>query len=141
MNNSKRTTLRVLAFFCCIAVAFSFMLPYDTAYAATTLGDQPETFKAEELTGDLMGQEVPLAKKYQDMIDYYMIKDGPVYKGSGQCWGYAEMMRKRFGSGGGKTVSLNKKATKKSVYNALKDVKPGTHLSLQIKSQVLFNEH
>ncbi len=132
----RKGSIRVLAALCCIALIVSF-LPVQPAYAYTVkeLGDQPYVEEAEEgaLGGAtyLMGKEVPVKKVYQDMIDYYLIKDGPVYKGSGQCYGYAEMMRKRFGSGSGKKVTVNKNASAKNMYKYLKDVKPGTHVRFQ----------
>ena len=51
----------------------------------------------------------------------------PVYKGKGQCYGYAEMIRQMFGTGY-KERRYGIKATKKNLYNKLKDLKPGTHV-------------
>lgn len=51
----------------------------------------------------------------------------PVYKGTGQCYGYAEMIRKMFGKSY-RERRYGIKATKKNLYNKLKDLKPGTHV-------------
>ena len=54
------------------------------------------------------------------------------YKGSGQCYGYAESIRKLFGKGY-KQRNYGVKPTKKNVYNKLKKLKPGTHVRFSAK--------
>ena len=49
------------------------------------------------------------------------------YKGSGECYGFAEMIRKRFGSGYRK-YNHRFTVTKTNLYKCLKNKKPGTHI-------------
>lgn len=68
--------------------------------------------------------------KAQAVIEYIYAEYGSntkFYKGSGECYGFAEMIRKRFGSGYRKynhRVSI----TKNNLYKCLKNKKPGTHI-------------
>ena len=75
-----------------------------------------------------LGLDTPVSKRDQAIIDYNVLSGGTVFKGAGECYGYAESVRKLFGSGSGKRTTINKKATKKNMYNALKNCKPGTHV-------------
>lgn len=54
------------------------------------------------------------------------------YKGSGQCYGYAEKIRKMFGKKY-KQRKYGVKATKANFYKKLKKLKPGTHVRLSAK--------
>lgn len=51
----------------------------------------------------------------------------PVYRGTGQCYGYAEMIRQLFGTTY-RERRYGVKVTKKLLYNKLKDLRPGTHV-------------
>lgn len=107
------------------------------AFAATEVDVSDFVTKAYEQTEvegtRLIGKNVPVSKKYQALIDHCMLRDGRKYKGSGECYGYAEMMRKRFGTGYRK-VTVNKKYSGKNIYKYLKDVKPGTHVRIKYGS-------
>ena len=70
---------------------------------------------------------MPVSKNYQALIQYNISTGGTVFKGSGECWGYAEKVRRLFGSGGRKT-SVKKRNTGTNLYNTLKNVRPGTHV-------------
>lgn len=55
-----------------------------------------------------------------------------VFKGSGECFGYAESIRKLFGTSY-KQRNYGVKPTKKNVYKRLKNLRPGTHLRFAAK--------
>ncbi len=114
-----------------LIIAFTFTWTVEPASAESVIDKDSYTHEAidkTEMEGEiLIGEQVPVNKKVQALIDYYRIKDGSKYKGSGECYGYAEMMRKRFGSGS-RTVTVNKKASGYNFYKYLKDVRPGTHV-------------
>ena len=50
-----------------------------------------------------------------------------IFKGKGECYGYAEMIRQMYGTGY-KQRSCGVKATPASMYKYLKNLKPGTHV-------------
>ncbi len=110
----------------CIILGAVFCLPdTDQAYAAV----QEQIYEPyETAVNGLHGKDVPVSKDYQAMIQYNISSGGTVYKGSGECWGYAEKIRRMFGSGGGRKTSVKKKATAKNMYKYLKKVRPGTHV-------------
>ena len=117
--------------FCLIFTASSVMPVSEKAYAISSEEEVYDPYEEEDPWDDntdlLRGTEVPVKKIYQSMIQYNISTGGTKYKGSGQCWGYAEKIRKLFG-GGGRTKNVRKKSTKKNIYNALKNVRPGTHV-------------
>ena len=110
---------------------------------------EDETFIPEEQNYrgkliDLPGPDITKDKRDAGVINYLFAKyygsdifftnanEGfyycsTIYKGSGQCWGYAEKCRKLFGTGG-KKKTIRKKVTKKNLYKYLKNCRPGTHL-------------
>ena len=68
--------------------------------------------------------------KTQAMIEYVYASYGSndkFFKGRGECYGYAEMIRQYFGSGY-RQKSFGVKATPASMYKYLKKLKPGTHV-------------
>ena len=75
------------------------------------------------------GKECTGNKTAQASIDYLLryYQDGAKFKGRGQCWGYAEFVRKFMG-GGGKPKYYKKKNTHAAVVKALKGCRPGTHV-------------
>ena len=89
--------LHVVAIIITVAVMFTSM-PFDTY--ATTYDAESEIW-AEDIGGyieDLGGHKA----KTQAIIDFVVTtysKPNVKYKGKGQCYGYAEMIRKMFGSG------------------------------------------
>ena len=116
----------------CLIFTASLVLPVsEKAYAISSEEEVYDPYEEEDPWDDntdlLRGTEVPVKKIYQSMIQYNISTGGTKYKGSGQCWGYAEKIRKLFG-GGGRTKNVRKKSTKKNIYNALKNVRPGTHV-------------
>lgn len=70
--------------------------------------------------------------KQQAIIEYiyadYM-SGNDRYKGKGECYGYAEKIRKMFGKSY-KTKKCGFKLSKNKLYKKLKNVRPGTHLRL-----------
>jgi len=69
-------------------------------------------------------------QRAQAIIEYIYASYGDGYyryKGSGQCYGYAEMTRKLFGTRY-KERKYGIKATRKNLYKKLKKLKPGTHV-------------
>ena len=108
----------------CVTVFAAFCIPADTAYAYV----EDQVFEPVETAAEsLKGSDVPVSKNYQAMIQYNISTGGTRFKGSGQCWGYAEKVRRLFG-GGGSTKSVKKKNTPENLYKVLKNVRPGTHV-------------
>ena len=124
----KRILISLLALIICVSFTWTAV----PAFAESVVDEDGYTYTAieeREMNGyDLMGKDVPdVSSNIQSIIDYSIIKDGPKFKGSGECYGFAEMMRKRFGTSYRKKT-VNKKVTGKVLYKYLKDVKPGTHV-------------
>ncbi len=127
----KKSILAAITVFCLILTA-SFSMPMNAQ--AYTEKDGERIYSPYEYDGfydydvDLkLGSDVPVSDTYKALIQYNISTGGTKYKGSGECWGYAEKIRKMFG-GGGHTKYVRKKSTKKNIYNALKNVRPGTHV-------------
>ena len=78
---------------------------------------------------EYLGPMVKVNKKLQNIIDYNVFSGGTKFKGAGQCYGYAESVRKIFGTGG-RTKKIGKKSTKANWYKVLKNCRPGTHVRL-----------
>ena len=112
------------------AVVFTSM-PFDTY--ATTYDAESEIW-AEDIGGyieDLGGHKT----KTQAIIDFVVTtysKPNVKYKGKGQCYGYAEMIRKMFGRGS-KQKNLNVKPTSSNIWKYIKNCKPGTHVRFSQK--------
>ena len=129
---ATRSVCMVLLMLILITMTF-VTVKADTADAATYYSMyETGPFKGEYADEDydyveLSGNVVPTTNNYKSVIDYNINTGGSVFKGSGQCWGYAEKVRKLFGSGS-KYVSVRKKSTAKNIYNTLKNVRPGTHV-------------
>ena len=145
-KNKISEIIKLVAILCAVViVSGTFTMP-DYVYADDTEKfNQDYTYEAEDegiVEGTrLIGSEIPdLNSDYKALIDYYRIKDGTKYKGSGECYGYAEMMRKRFGSGARKVI-VNKKGNGKNLYKYLKDVKPGTHVRFKYPSGSYVKNH
>ena len=89
--------------------------------------------ESEVWSGDIGGIVEALGghkSKTQAIIDYVAATyDRPkmIYKGKGECYGFAEMIRKMFGTGS-KQKKLNIKPTKKNIWKHIKNCKPGTHV-------------
>ena len=79
-----------------------------------------------------IGDTMTISNGKMQGIAHYLVgthKYGQRYKGKGQCFGYAEKIRKMFGNKY-KQKKVGKKFTKNNLYKALKGCKPGTHLRL-----------
>lgn len=73
--------------------------------------------------------------KTQAIIDYVVTtygKNDQRYKGKGQCYGYAEKIRRMFGTRS-KTKKLNVKPTTSNIWKYIKNCKPGTHVRFSQK--------
>ncbi len=125
------TMRKVLVRSACVIIALMMVCTFSITEVYAVSPDDYEVDKAyeeREMDGtQLIGEETPVSADYQALIDYYCLKDGVKYKGSGQCYGYAEMLRKRFGTGG-KTVNVNKRYCGYNIYKYLRNVRPGTHV-------------
>ena len=96
--------------FCLIFTASFSMSLNEKAYAIPAEEEVYDPYEEEDYWDDntdlLRGTEVPVKKIYQAMIQYNISTGGTKYKGSGECWGYAEKIRKLFGGGTG-TLKIN----------------------------------
>jgi len=89
-----------------------------------------DTFTTDE-GAVFRGSDVTSSAKLQAAIDYHLFTqpEGSLYKGSGQCWGYAERVRSLLGSGGmQKTYQIP--LTRSNLLKAVKGCHPGTHLRI-----------
>ncbi len=125
-NRTKRSTLVIILFCFIFTLSFGLMGQADAYAYSYITGNIYGPYEPHE-TCELIGSEVPVKAKYQAMINYNIMTGGDVWRGGGQCWGYAEKVRKLFG-GGGRTVQVKKKSTKNNIYNTLHKLKPGTHV-------------
>ena len=130
-NGHLRALRRIAIFMMAVAVVFTSM-PF-AAFAATY--DAESELWAEDIGGyieDLGGHNA----KTQAIIDYVVTtysKPNMKYKGKGQCYGYAEMIRKMFGKGS-KQKKLNVKPTSANIWKYIKGCKPGTHMRFSQKT-------
>ncbi len=60
------------------------------------------------------------------------VNGNDVYKGAGECYGYAESIRELFGTSY-KQRNYGVRPTKKNVYKKLKNLRPGTHIRFTAK--------
>lgn len=81
-------------------------------------------------------ESVDLKNAKQEAILEYIYADylngNDVYKGAGECYGYAESIRKLFGTSY-KQRNYGIKPTTKNVYKKLKNLRPGTHIRFTAK--------
>ncbi|MBR2674760.1 MAG: hypothetical protein IKE52_04820 [Mogibacterium sp.] len=98
----------------------------NVVYEATS---EPEFYLNGDLTA-LVDEVQNNDDKVQALIEYVYAsygKNNQRFKGRGECYGFAEMIRGWFGSGS-KHKKIGKKPTKKIMYKYLKNCKPGTHI-------------
>ena len=107
---------------------------YVSAYVSEEYTHEPQQFFLDDIeyakgVDEYLGPMVKVNKKFQNIIDYNVFSGGTKFKGAGQCYGYAESVRKLFGTGG-RTKKIGKKSTKANWYKVLKNCRPGTHVRL-----------
>ena len=121
----------IILFFCMIVFVSLGLIFTENAFASEEKVYDPYDHEDDFFYVDvnnLKGSFVPVSKDLQAMIQYNISSGGSKYKGSGECWGYAEKTRKLFGRGSGRKTVVKKKSTKANLYKYLKNVKPGTHV-------------
>lgn len=98
---------------------------------ASAYDSKSETYYEEDFT-----ETLNLKNSRQQAVVEYLYSDylngNNVYKGSGECYGYAEKIRKMFGTGY-KQRNYGVKATKSNFYKKLKKLRTGSHIRLSGK--------
>ena len=131
-GNPKKSILNksivIISILALVLTAVSTITVTESAYASEEgIVFKPESHDDYDYMTELYGSDVPVSKIYQALIQYNISSGGTKYKGSGECWGYANKVKSLFG-GGGSTKYVRKKSTAKNLYRYLKNVKPGTHV-------------
>ncbi len=122
----KKTVLVIAALSMVFTMSFG-MVGTARAYAAV----QERVFEPEDEYYEdyiLKGTDVPVKDaRIKALIEYNILTGGTRFKGTNQCWGYAEKVRRMFGTGGRRT-SVQKKTSAKVIFETLRKVRPGTHV-------------
>ena len=112
-----------------ILLVIVLMLPI-VASAAENDSVLDYTVVGEHAGTKTLGELCSKKKTERAVIDYLYydyVSGNRKYKGSGQCYGYAEKVRRMFGSSY-RQKNCNVKVTKSNVYKKLKGMRPGTHV-------------
>lgn len=128
-KNDWQSLIKKLAFSILAAAMVVTAMPI----AVSAYEQKSETMMYDDL--DFVKSVGLKSSKKQAVLEYiyadYM-NGHDVYKGSGECYGYAESIRKLFGTSYTQK-KFGVKATKKNVYKKLKKLRPGTHVRFAAK--------
>lgn len=122
----KMRAYRIMA----IMLMIVMMMPLTVMAEEVDSVPEPDMYEWSEVGKHTLGELCTKNKTERAIIDwlyYDYLSGNQVYKGSGECYGYAEMVRKMFGTSY-KQKNIKVKATKSNVRKYLKGVKTGTHV-------------